>query len=135
VDFANKRRGGCRGKRSSYYLVERTVVFSECTLPVCEPQPKFRSSQQRTKSNQSTEHSNTEKLSLSDLDLSRATKVRTCSAIAPTLETMTSLGRLIRLFILTWGIQEARAHLRDLAKNEKVGRILSIEDFGGTLSD
>jgi hypothetical protein len=48
---------------------------------------------------------------------------------------MTSLGRLIRLFILTWGIQEARAHLRDLAKNEKVGRILSIEDFGGTLSD
>jgi hypothetical protein len=88
VDLAKKRRGGCSWKRPSYYLVERTVVFSKCTLPVCEAQPKFRSSQQRTKSNQSTEHSNTEKLSLSDLDLSRASKVRTCSAIAPTLETI-----------------------------------------------
>jgi hypothetical protein len=34
VDFAKKRRGGCSWKRPSYYLVERTVVFSECTLPV-----------------------------------------------------------------------------------------------------
>jgi hypothetical protein len=34
VDLANKRRGGCRGKRSSYYMVERTMVFSKCTLPV-----------------------------------------------------------------------------------------------------
>jgi hypothetical protein len=34
VDLAKKRRGGCSEKRPSYYMVERTVVFSECTLPV-----------------------------------------------------------------------------------------------------
>jgi hypothetical protein len=34
VDLAKKRRGGSSRKRPSYYLVERTVVFSECTLPV-----------------------------------------------------------------------------------------------------
>jgi hypothetical protein len=31
VDSA-KIRGGCSRKRPSYYLVERTVVFSECTV-------------------------------------------------------------------------------------------------------
>jgi hypothetical protein len=35
VDLAKKRRGGSSWKRPSYYVVERTVVFSECTLPVC----------------------------------------------------------------------------------------------------
>jgi hypothetical protein len=39
VDLAKKRRGGCSWKRPSYYLVERMVVFSECTLPV-PPPPK-----------------------------------------------------------------------------------------------
>jgi hypothetical protein len=38
VDLAKKRRGGCSWKRPSYYLVERTVVFSECTLPVLLPE-------------------------------------------------------------------------------------------------
>jgi hypothetical protein len=34
VDLAKKRRGRCSGKRPSYYMVEWTVVFSECTLPL-----------------------------------------------------------------------------------------------------
>jgi hypothetical protein len=33
-DLAKKSREGCRGKRPSYYLVERRVELPEYTLPV-----------------------------------------------------------------------------------------------------